>query len=215
MLAIATAQEPKQESPKKTQSKKEKLQSKEKMLASGKVTGKLTHVEGAQRYFVVQVKYAVSRPNLGAMQNIANLNRQLASARQNKDAKGALNAQMQLAWNQAIMYDVQTLDGPIEFVADDDMKIRTLQLPVEYDDKGKPRKLTQKELKERRGSDLSLPGYEADFDMLKQGQLVNVSLEKPSKPPAKKAEKKDPDGGDSKKERYKALMVVIVAEPQK
>jgi hypothetical protein len=196
--------------------KKEKLASKEKMLASGRVSGKLAHVEGAQRYFVVQVKYVVTTPNLGAIQNVANASRNLAQA---KDAKAAVNARLDMARNQAVMYDYRTIDGQFEFMADDKMKIRTLQLPVDYDDKGKPKKLSLKELKERRGSDLSLPGYEADFDTLRQGQLVDVYLEKPQNPPANgknKAGKADDAAGEKKeKERYKALMVVIRAEAQK
>jgi hypothetical protein len=196
--------------------KKEKLASKEKMLASGKVSGKLAHVEGAQRYFVVGVKYLVTTPNLGAIQNVANASRNLAQA---KDAKAAFNARLDMARNQAVMYDYRTIDGQFEFVADDKMKIRTLQLPVDYDDKGKPKKLTQKELKERRGADLTLPGYEADFDTLRQGQLVDVYLEKPNNPPANgknKAAKADDAAGEKKeKERYKALMVVIRMEAQK
>jgi hypothetical protein len=221
-LPLSPAQEPKDDASKASTSKsgkKEKIASKEKMLASGKVSGKLAHVEGAQRYFVVQVKYVVTTPNLGAVQNVANASRNLAQARQKNDRGAILNAQLDLARNQAVMYDYRTIDGQFEFMADDKMKIRTLQLPVDYDDKGKPKKLTTKELKERRGSDLSLPGFEADFDTLRQGQLVDVYLEKPQNPPANgknKAAKADDAAGEKKeKERYKALMVVIRAEAQK
>ena len=221
-LPLSAAQEPKDDASKASttkSSKKEKVASKEKMLASGKVSGKLAHVEGAQRYFVVQVKYLVTTPNLGAMQNVANASRNLAQASQKGDARGVANARLDMARNQAVMYDYHTIDGRLEFVADDKMKIRTLQLPVDYDDKGKPKKLTPKELKERRGSDLSLPGFEADFDTLRQGQLVDVYLEKPQNPPANgknKAAKADDAAGDKKeKERYKALMVVIRMEAQK
>src|SRR5262245_6158218 len=210
VLQVRMAQEPKMDPAKKASStksvKKEKVQTKEKMLSSGRIPGKLTHVEGSQRYFVLQVKYVLTRPNLGAMQNVANASQNIANARRNNDLKGVASAQLDLLRNQANMYDVVTIESPMEFMADDHMKIRTMLVPLEYDDKGKPRRLTAKEIKERRGDDPTLPGFDADFDSLRQGQWVEVHIEK--QPPPKGKPAKDADLGDGKdKKRYKALMV--------
>jgi hypothetical protein len=57
----------------------------------------------------------------------------------------------------------------------DDVKIRTMTLPVVYDEKGKPRKHTAKELKELKGKG-NLPGYTAGWDDLKVNDLVSVTL---------------------------------------
>jgi hypothetical protein len=218
MLHVGMAQEPKADPAKKPTSaksgKKENVQTKEKMLSSGRIRGKLTHVEGSQRYFVLQVKYVLTKPNFGAMQNVANASQNIANARRNNDTKGVASAQLDLLRNQANMYDFVTIESPMEFIADDKMKIRTMLVPLEYDDKGKPRRLTTKEIKERKGDDPTLPGFDADFDSLRQGQWVEVHIEKQPLPKGKPA--KDADLGDGKdKKRYKALMVVIVAESPK
>jgi hypothetical protein len=57
----------------------------------------------------------------------------------------------------------------------DDVKIRTRTPPVVYDDKGKVRKHTAKELKELKGKG-NLPGYTAAWDDLKVNEIVSVSL---------------------------------------
>jgi hypothetical protein len=58
----------------------------------------------------------------------------------------------------------------------DEVKIRTKNPPVAYDDKGNKKKYTQKELQELRGSDRKLPGYTAGFEDLKTNQYVQVTL---------------------------------------
>jgi hypothetical protein len=57
----------------------------------------------------------------------------------------------------------------------DDVKVRSKNPPIAYDDKGNKKKYTAKELKELRG-DAKLPGYAADFNDLKANQVVEVSL---------------------------------------
>jgi hypothetical protein len=66
----------------------------------------------------------------------------------------------------------QRIDLPVS----DDIKVRRMMLPVEFDDKGKPKRYTQKEKDELRGSDKKLPGYTAALDDLKPGQFVEVFL---------------------------------------
>ena len=58
----------------------------------------------------------------------------------------------------------------------DDVKIRTQEPPVAYDDKGNKKKYTAKERKELKGDDPKLPGYTAGFEDLKVNQIVQVSL---------------------------------------
>jgi hypothetical protein len=57
----------------------------------------------------------------------------------------------------------------------DDVKVRTINPPVQYDDKGKKKVYTAKEKKELKG-DPKLPGYTAGFEDLKVNQVVEVTL---------------------------------------
>src|SRR5262245_30982579 len=45
----------------------------------------------------------------------------------------------------------------------DDVQVRVMQLPMQFDDKGKPRKYTSDEIKELRGANSKLPGYKSDY----------------------------------------------------
>ena len=58
----------------------------------------------------------------------------------------------------------------------DGVKVRTRLLPMAFDEKGAPRKLTTEEVKELRGNDPKLPGYAADYSDLKGGQAVLIYL---------------------------------------
>jgi hypothetical protein len=71
----------------------------------------------------------------------------------------------------------------IELLLKDDVKIRQANPPEAFDDKGRPKKYTIKELKELKGDDLKSPGYPADFSDLINQSIVNVTLmQKPQKP---------------------------------
>lgn len=64
----------------------------------------------------------------------------------------------------------------VKVMTTDDVKVRTKSPPVAYDDKGNKKKYTAKDLKELKGNDPKLPGYSAEFNDLKQNQVVEVSL---------------------------------------
>ena len=71
----------------------------------------------------------------------------------------------------------------IELLLKDDVKIRQFNPPEAFDDKGRPKKYSNKELKELKGDDLKTPGYPADFSDLINQSIVNVTLmQKPQKP---------------------------------
>jgi hypothetical protein len=56
------------------------------------------------------------------------------------------------------------------------VKIRTLKLPPKFDAQGKPQQYTKEELADLKGSDRKLPGYKAEFESLKAGEIVRVEL---------------------------------------
>jgi hypothetical protein len=94
----------------------------------------------------------------------------------------------------------------VDLAPADEMIVRRTHPPVMFDDKGKPRKPTQKELKELKGSG-NLPGYMAEASDLKANQIVTVYVQMNKKP----AKKDDVEAlADSKP---KLRMIVIEGEP--
>jgi hypothetical protein len=195
-----------QSDPSKKDTKPAKKTSKEK-VRTDLLKGKLVKIDPKERTFTVRVTTKIPQDNAGAAQNIANLQRQLIG---NRDPNSINSIRLEIMKNQQNLVTFKDDVKRIDCVASDDMKVRTLLLPVEYDDKGKPKKLTEKEKRALKGSDLKAPGYEADFESLKPEQTVEVHLEKA----AHKSKSKDKDAADPK-EPKKAIMIVIVSEPVK
>ena len=71
-----------------------------------------------------------------------------------------------------------------------DMIVRLMSPPLQYDDKGFPKKYTAGELKEMKGDNPKLVGYNGDVNDLKNGLQVKVSVVK-DPPPAKEDAKAD------------------------
>ncbi|MBU6296207.1 MAG: hypothetical protein KJS91_16115 [Planctomycetes bacterium] len=64
----------------------------------------------------------------------------------------------------------------LSFVVTDDAKIRTMAMPMIFDDRGNLKRPSRDELikAKGKGKDQALPGYEAEFSNLAQGQIVQV-----------------------------------------
>jgi len=105
----------------------------------------------------------------------------------------------------------------VELRPSDDMKVRMIQPPADFNEKGRPRKYTEKELKELKGSDPKLPGYSADFDNLKADQVVKVylSARKDARKSPARGRSKDKEADDTAYEKPEVTMVVILAESKK
>lgn len=78
-------------------------------------------------------------------------------------------------------------DENMEFETAETVTVRVPQPPAAFDDKGRPKRYTAKELAEFKGPDKKMPGYAADMESLKPGQYVTVILGK-----KKSAPKNDP-----------------------
>lgn len=122
--------------------------------------------------------------------------------------------QMQLAYKQ--MNETTTMK-PFEVRAAEKCKVRMMYPPVQYDDAGNLKKWTAKDLAALKAKS-KLPGYPADFDLLKTGQWVELYLAKPAAAPkgsgttvAKK--KKNDDDPDVPMAVPEIVMIVIWAEP--
>ena len=186
----------------------------DKLIKSGKAfIGKLVKVDGDKRVLTVEVTYPTTKQDPQTMQNLANLQLRRVEAQRNRNPVDRLRQlnQIEIDIERATRNLYKTATEKIELDAPEETKVRTKLLPVELDDKGKPRKLTDKEKRELKGPDLTLPGYTGDFDSLKSDQTVEVFLAK--QPPKSKAKDKDADNTESTRRRI--AMIVILAEAQK
>lgn len=186
----------------------------EKLIKSGKgFIGKLIKVDGDHHSLTVEVTYKTTKQDPQVVQNLANLQLQLVEAQRSTNPVDRLRRMGQIRVdierNERNLYKDATQQ--IELDAPENMKVRTMVLPVELDDKGKPRKLTEKEKRELKGPDPTLPGYLGDMDSLKLDQTVQVYLAK--QPPKSKAKEKDADNTEST--RPKIAMLVILTETTK
>ena len=108
---------------------------------------------------------------------------------------------------RSINYKASVTKQEIDFQASPKVKVRTLVLPEQFDDKGRPKKYTAKELAEFKGKDRGLVGYESSLDKLEPGMEVRITL-RPA--PAKAAKSKDKDGDDAVAEKkLQASMIVV------
>src|SRR5205807_1878012 len=119
-----------------------------------------------------------------------------------KDLQGRINAQN--GYNKAAAqyaYDLAKRQGSIytaknmEVKAAENAKVRSMSLPVEFDDNGFQKKWTKKEIAEKRDK-TGLPGFPSDFDALKSGQYIDIYLAKPPAAPKVAPKKKGPDDDD-------------------
>jgi hypothetical protein len=88
---------------------------------------------------------------------------------------------------------VRQISHDVEVKAADDITVRVANPPLDYDDKGKPKKYTAKELKDLKGPGNQW-GFPSDFESLKGDQIVKVFLGR-----KKDAPKAPPKGKDKEK----------------
>jgi hypothetical protein len=185
---------------------KNKKDAADKMVASGQLSGKLMHWGSDSKTITVQVTLQV--PNLGGLQTLANLQAQLADASRDPNpvnrARRVADIETQIAVHQKDALKNEKHD--IEVQPGDDLIVRWKNLPAVLDEKGKPKRLTDKERKELKGDNPKLPGYTASKDDLKNDQLVTIYLSK------KKDAKKDKEA--EKDNKPVVTMIVIEFDPK-
>ena len=235
---------------KKGEDTEKKTEKKEKLVYGASFPGKLKEMDAnSQKNFTVEVQIPV--PNPDGQRNLFNAQqnwqrRQFDISRNRNRAQAAQQMQ-QLQFDiarempklQAGLVKMEPKD--VKLQAAENMRVRTVNLPLDYDEKGNVKKYTKKELEELRGPEKNLPGYKAEFEALRAGQYVQVFLAKNEKNPVPKAKgakggAKDggaaalppPGGGGAGKaaklpgdddvnigeQRPSVVMIVIVAEPK-
>jgi hypothetical protein len=114
------------------------------------------------------------------------------------EAKKSLRVQVTVAKDKTVDIEWQSID---------DVKVRMLNPPPKFDDKGRIKRYTRKELQELKGDDKKTPGYPAEFSDLKAGQYVQVSLvQKKGAPRKVKGAETDPTGEYSP---HMSLIVIV------
>jgi len=107
--------------------------------------------------------------------------------------------------------EVKTKDHQVKAILTDDAKIRILNPPPLFDDKGRPKRYTAKELKELRGEDTKTPGYPADTSELVPRARVQVDLVLKREDYQRMRSKKKSD--DPLPEVPSTNLVIVIAPP--
>jgi hypothetical protein len=196
------------------------------VLDSGAVTAVAAYKQQAVQYTVqaqqastqynqavAQAQQAASKKDKnGYQQNMAQAAQYQAQVTQYQALAAQQNA---LATRQqAALYHNVTKYHEVELSTTEELKVRNSNPPEAFDAKGKARRLTSKELKEARGSDTKLPGFQADFSNLREEQTITATLVKAKEQPKLKASsKKDKDADLLGDNLPQASLILIVSEP--
>jgi hypothetical protein len=207
-------------------------------LPAGTFTGKLVSAPDADRMFTVKIQYQQlvpnPRANLGGnlqaqYARIVQMQARMAANPRNFNPvamqqlqMAVLQFQRQLGAAQAGAVKMTNVSQNVDFQAAEDVKVRFLHLPSSYDDKGNLKKYTQAEIKELKGKDASLPGYESSVEALKAGMVVQVKLTRHQPHAAPTTKDKEADPKDKSKDEPKdrsvekkmqIQLIVIVNDP--
>jgi hypothetical protein len=183
--------------------------------------GKLVSVGGSDKSLNFRIEYQVLELNPNAPKGSTNnllhlLHEQQQLMRTHNPLLRAVKlqqyevqvlAQQTKAINKAFKVTKEQKD--FDLASTPNVAVRYLEMPQEYDEKGNLKKYTAAELKELKGKNPDLPGYEADFDKLTPGQTVKVTLAKPK--PAKDKEK---DAAADDKKPQVSMIVILADAPQ-
>jgi Leucine-rich repeat (LRR) protein len=166
-----------------------------KPAAARAVAGRLLRVDPTDRRLTVRLtqSYVVQNPSEAAW--VVYHRARLLEAMQIKNpAQRTASVQDNLFWiayHEGRLYRrlEEHQDVPLQAAAD--VQVRSGQPPTLFDDKGNVRTPTAAELKEMKGPDPNVPGYKADFESLKSGQVVEVRLARADAPGAPANRPKD------------------------
>jgi hypothetical protein len=193
----------------------------DKMIKAGELTGNIIAINESKKSMRVKVTYTVPKLNQGAVNQVTQaqlaLQRAMANRNPRQQYQAVQQAQLQLLRAQQNLYTMQQKSQELELETTEDVKVRMAKPPDQFDDKGKPKKYTAKELKALKGPDPKLPGYQGEFSDLRKGQDVTVNLVKKKdapKAPTKPKAGKDEDVDLLANHLPQASMVMILREPK-
>jgi hypothetical protein len=190
-------------------------------LQAGDYVGKLLATPNADGTFTLRTeKYEPKDPNNatlasnqlnGEVQRARQLEQQFAANPTEKTRTALTRQYARVRSEQARLYAITYKD--IEFHAANNMVVRFLSPPVQYDDKGEMKKLSLLDLQEMRGLDPNVPGFAAKASDLQPNQVVRATLRQAKPAPADKP--KASSEGDKAKPAPKmevSMAVIVVAD---
>lgn len=159
----------------------------DKLLSAGTLVGDIIRL--ADDAIKLRVTCTALLVNEGVAQRIAGLQGELLSSQTqlvqaiaNRDIDGVAGArrdmarvQSEIVANASRLYYRDKRETSIDIPLPDGVAVRRRQLPVPFDNKGRPRKYAPEELKELKGA-VNLPGFQADRFDLEVKQRVFVYL---------------------------------------
>jgi hypothetical protein len=182
-----------------------------KMLKSPTVTAKVMAVVESKKSIRLQLTIPYVKVNAGALQNYQNAQLSMLRA---TSVQALQSAQQQMLQAEAGIYTIATTTKDVEWQATDDVKVRMRNPPVQFDDKGRVKKYTRKELKELKGDD-KLPGYPGEFSDIKQDQIVQVTLLRPKDAPRVPGKRGKDAAADLLPENQPHMsLIMILVEPK-
>jgi len=155
------------------------------VVKSRPMGGEMVKNHGTKKTRKVKLTAEIRTINQGEAQALLQAEGNLQRAIATRDANGVRQAQQDIATHTRNLYKVEKKTQEVEVPTLDDVKIRIPSPPVAYDDDGKIKKPTAEELRKLKG-DPPLAGYPGEFNNLRSGQLVTITLmrKKDAKPPA-------------------------------
>jgi hypothetical protein len=190
-----------------------------KMVRAGQLIGKIVNVYEAKKTIRIQVQIPYIKLNTGAYNGLVRARLDYNNAYYKGDYNGMRTAQMQMLQHQNNLYTIEYTPKEYELTAIDDVVVRAARPRVEFNERGKPKKLTRKELRALKGNP-RLPGYKAEFSDVQQDQVVQVNLVRKkgalARPVRRKRGKRaDKEAVDPLEENLpKVSMIVILREPE-
>jgi len=180
---------------KKTDEKKDDKKAPE-MVAAGTINGKILHVHASKHTLRLRIPEVNKGEAEAIARDQAEINRVLATER-NIANRNRRVAELQAA---IVRHNANLYSGhkDIDVNVVDDVKVRMANLPLKFDEKGKPAAYTAEEKKALKGDDPKAVGYKAEFSDLRAEQQVQLVLMKkkgnpvlPKPEPGKDVDKSD------------------------
>lgn len=189
-----------------------------KLHPAGEITGKIVDIGASRDSLTIEVTRKIPVANGGAGQNMVNLQLQMQQAARDPNPTNRIQRMADIR-RQMLIQQVQGVGlkddtQKVEIRLVDDFKVRLAQPPVDYDEKGNPKRYTAKELRELKGPG-NLPGYPGEFESLRTDQVVRVYLARAKAGKAVNPKEKNLDKDFAGDNKPMAIMVYVVQDAKK
>jgi len=183
------------------------------LAQQNQIIGKLKSVNPTDKTCTLEIDVSVLKN--GARGAVQLMDQQERILREEQDILRTTNPILRAQKAQRLAADLQRAQNSVKTVTQHkdfdvetttDARVRLQDPPVQYDEKGNVKKYTSKELQELKG-DPKLIGYAADWDSLKEGQTVKLTLSHKHDKAADK-NKDNKDARDDNKPRASLILVI-------